>query len=127
VRPPDTTAFTQSDIDFRIEGDRAYLNRIHLDGDAVSLRGQGDINLQRQINLNFYALVGREEVTFPLLRPLFKEASRNVLAIQVNGTLDHPNITRHAFPELNETLQQLFPDLQARDGTRQPAGDRRVR
>jgi hypothetical protein len=115
VRSPDSTAFTKGDSQFRVEGDRIYFQRMALQGDAISLIGKGDMNLQRQLNLDFYALVGREESQLPIFRPLFKEAARNVLLLEVTGTLNDPVVTPHPFPELNETLQYLFQEP-ARDG-----------
>jgi hypothetical protein len=68
------------------------------------------------LNLDFYAVVGREEAQLPLFRPLFQQAARNVLSIKVKGTLNEPLVTPQAFPELNETLQELFPET-ARDAS----------
>jgi hypothetical protein len=110
VRPPDATAFTKGDSQFRIEGDRIYFQRLALQGDAISLIGTVDMNLQRQLNLKFYAVVGREEAQLPFFRPLFKEAARNVLLIEVTGSLNEPLVNPRPFPELNETLQYLFPE-----------------
>lgn len=108
VKTPDPTAFTNSDMRFRVEGDRLYFDRIALQGDAISLIGNGDMNAARQLNLNFYAVFGREELQLPWFRPLAKEAARNVLGIEVTGTLQQPFVTPRPFPELNETLQQLL-------------------
>ena len=69
VRAPDSTAFTDGDIDYRVEGNHVYLDRINVKGDAVSLLGRGEANLDRQINLNFYTVVGRDELQLPILRP----------------------------------------------------------
>ena len=71
-------------------------------------------NMQRQLNLQFYTMVGRDELDVPVLRPLLGEASRQLMAIQVSGTLDRPQMTRQAFPGLNETLQQIFPEAKLR-------------
>ncbi|GIW93778.1 MAG: hypothetical protein KatS3mg110_1819 [Pirellulaceae bacterium] len=110
VRPPDPTAFTSGDIQFRWEGERLYFSRIALQGDAISLVGRGQADLSRQLNLTFYALVGREDAQLPILRPLFQEAARNVLLIDVTGSLAQPIVTPRPFPELNETLQQWLTE-----------------
>ncbi len=108
VKAPDPTAFTNSDMRLRIEGERAYFDRIALQGDAISLIGNGEMNAQRQLDLEFYAVFGREELQLPWFRPLAKEAARNVLGIEVTGTLQQPVVLARPFPELNETLQQLL-------------------
>lgn len=110
IQPPDSTAFTQSDMEFRVEGDRMYIDRIALQGDAVSLIGNGEMDLQRNLKLDFGAVVGREDAQLPWFRPFALGAARSVLGIQVSGPLHQPAVTARPFPELNEALQQLFPE-----------------
>jgi hypothetical protein len=110
LRPADTTAFTSSDIDFHVDGAQMYLDRIDFSGDAISLKGEGWIDLNHRIDLSFYALVGRQEYQLPIVSALLAEASRNILRIQVSGTVDQPHVTRQALPELDETLQRIFPE-----------------
>lgn len=114
VRSPDSTAFTTSDIEYRIQGDDVILDRIDLTGDAISLKGRGRLSEQRQIDLLFYTQVGRRDIQ--PLRPLLAEASPHILLIEVKGTLDDPQTKKTAFPGINETLRQLFPDLARPDG-----------
>ncbi len=114
IRPPDKTAFTTADLDYRIQGEHIYLDRLDFHGDAITLKGTGEMDWQRHINLQFYTMVGRDEVQVPILRPLLGEASRQLMLIQVGGTLDAPEPTRQAFPGLNETLQQIFPEAKLR-------------
>jgi hypothetical protein len=105
------TAFTNSNIDFRIEGDDLAFERIDFSGDAISLKGKGRMNAQRQIDLQFYPLVGREERHLPIFRPLLGETGREFMLIEVTGTLDQPQIDRQVFPRLDARLAQLFPEL----------------
>ena len=113
-RPPDRTAFTSSEIDFRIEGEQAYLDKINFHGDAISLKGYGEVNLDRQIDLKFYTLVGRREFDWQLLRYLVQQASSQILAIRVTGTLDDPDPTRLPLPAIKDALQHLFPEVAKR-------------
>lgn len=110
VREPGKTAFDTADLDFRIQGEHIYLDRMDFRGDAITLKGSGEMDWQRQLNLQFYTMVGRDEVNLPVLRPLLGEASRNLMLITVTGSVDQPNLKREAFPGLNETLQQIFPE-----------------
>ena len=107
---PDTTAFTSSEIDFRIQGEHLYLDRINFNGDAISLKGYGEMNLDRQIDLKFYALMGRGELPLPALRALLRQASRHILLIQATGSLEKPHFTKEPLPMLRETLDQIFPE-----------------
>jgi hypothetical protein len=115
AKRPDTTAFSSSEIDFRIQGEHLYLDRINFNGDAISLKGHGEMNLDRRIDLKFYALVGRGELPLPALRALLRQASRQMLLIQVSGTLEKPQFTQEPLPMLRETLDQIFPEPTGRE------------
>jgi len=111
IRPPDQTAFTDSQIDFQVEGEHINLRRVDFHGDAISLKGDGWINLDREINLNFYTNVVRDDkYHIPVVSPLLGEASRQFMLIRVTGAFDDPKTEREALPGLNETFQQLFPE-----------------
>lgn len=114
VQRPNSTAFTNCNIDFRIEGDELELDRIDFSGDAISLKGKGRVNNQRQLDLKFYPLVGREERQLAIFRPLLGQTGQEFMLIEVTGPIDQPEIHRHAFPRLDAQLAQLFPEL-ARD------------
>ncbi|HZN32376.1 MAG TPA: AsmA-like C-terminal region-containing protein [Pirellulaceae bacterium] len=111
IKPPDRTAFTTSDIDFLIEGDDLTFTRIDFSGDAISLKGKGRINGQRQLDLKFYPIVGRDEWQWPLIGPLVGQTGREFMLIEVTGTLDRTDLKRTVFPRFDERLQQLFPEL----------------
>jgi hypothetical protein len=111
VKPPDRTAFTTSDIDFVLAGDDLTLTKIDFSGDAISLKGKGEITGQRQIDLKFYPVVGREEWHLPILRPLLGQTGRELMLIEVTGTLDRMDLKRTPFPKFDERLQRIFPEL----------------
>ncbi len=110
IRQPDTTAFTNSEIDFRVQGEHVYLDRVNFYGDAVSLKGSGEMDLDRHIDLKFYSLVGRGELDLPIVRAVVRQASKQLLLIHVTGTLDEPQLTRDPLPLLKDTLEQIFPE-----------------
>jgi len=113
IRQPDTTAFTSSEIDFRVQGEHVYLDRVNFNGDAVSLKGNGEMDLAQRINLNFYSLVGSGELNIPVVRTVLRQASRQLLLIHVTGTLEQPQLTREPLPLLRGTLEQIFPEAVA--------------
>ena len=110
-RDADESLISNGTTSFRIVGDRVYLDQLELDG-AIRLRGAGEMNLKRQLSLKLYSYMRGRENDPSLM--LFREASRRILEIEVGGTLEHPLITRRAFPELNDTLQRLFPEANRR-------------
>lgn len=125
VSRPDKTAFTSSDINYRIHGDHVYLDRINFNGDAISLRGHGEVDFrgqfsssnsrkpQPEVNMQFYTLVGRDNLRIPGISDLLSRASQQLLLIHVRGTLDDPRLTKEPLPVLKETLEQIFPETAA--------------
>lgn len=107
IREPDRTAFSKSDIDFTIQGNHLYFNRINFNGDAISLLGRGEMDFQSNIRLTFHALVGRGELNLPLFREVFSGASEQIMQIQMEGTLQDPVTRRVPLPAVNQALQQL--------------------
>lgn len=123
VRPPDTTAFTASDIDFYIQGEHIYVDRIDFSGDAISMLGKGELNFNRQIHLTFHAMVGKGARRLPLVSDLLGGASQQIMQIHAEGTLDQPSLRREAFPGVNWAWQQLQAELYPRDQSPRHMGD----
>ena len=108
VQQMDRTAFNTSNIQFEIKGDRILLRNIDFIGDAISLKGVGEIDLNRRVQAQFHSTVGSSEKRIPVISDLFGVASRQILVINVEGTLDEPTVTQVPFPLINEALQNLL-------------------
>jgi hypothetical protein len=112
AKRPDSTAFTQSDIAFDIQqGEHIILKHINLEGDAISLSGNGELTLDGQANpisLRLHTSAGRGGL--PILSGMLSEASQQILLIHVGGTLQHPETRTGPFPVANQALQQLQAD-----------------
>ena len=112
IRPPDQNAFSDAMMEYRIEGEHIYIDRIDFHGDAIRLRGSGEMNFQSQIGLKFYALVGRGELDLPVIKQVFRGASEQLMLIHVDGTLQNPETRREALPAVSQALQQIRDELQ---------------
>ena len=121
VRDSNRTAFTKSNIDFRIRGDDLEFDRIDFNGDAISLKGHGRMMASREIDLKFHPQLGRDEAVVPFFRPLNAEAGKQFLLVEVSGTLDRPRVHKQAFPRIDAQLQQIFPELASEDTGPAPA------
>ncbi|PHS10636.1 MAG: hypothetical protein COA78_11055 [Blastopirellula sp.] len=110
ARAPDSTAFNSGEIDFDVKGKYVYLNRILLSGDAITLRGDGEATLSGDINMRFYSEFANNSFQIPIITPLLGEASKQLLVVRINGSLEHPETEQEIFPLVNETLEQLFPE-----------------
>ncbi|MBC8350954.1 MAG: hypothetical protein H8E66_03150 [Planctomycetes bacterium] len=106
VKQPDGTAFTSSDIKFHVEADRIYFDQIDFNGDAINLRGRGEMTLDRAINLSFRtSVLERDGSLDKFLRPLF-QGNGGLFEVSVTGTVDDPVVTRG----VNQAFQQVFPE-----------------
>ena len=112
IRPPDQNAFSSAAIDYRIEGEHIYLDRVNFDGDAISLRGKGEMPAPAEVALTFSAKVGRGELDIPLVKQVFRGASEQLLLIHVDGPLQEPRVRKEALPAVNEALQHLRDEFQ---------------
>ncbi|NQU19960.1 MAG: AsmA-like C-terminal region-containing protein [Candidatus Nealsonbacteria bacterium] len=113
-QPPDQTAFSTSDGEFRIEGGHVYFDRLDFNGDAISLLGRGEIDFESNIAMVFHAVVGRDDLQIPVISELMGGAAEQIMRIHVGGTLQNPDTRTEAFPGVNQALQQLQDDLQNR-------------
>ncbi len=117
-------AFSSSEVDFRIQSERFIMDRIALEGDAVSLYGNGWMSFDEEINMDFYSLVGRQRLAIPLINQVVAEASKGLLRIDVAGSLDRPKVNGTAFPELDGTMERILQDLNTRIARPLPNGQR---
>ncbi len=96
------------DIVFAVNGEEIDLNRMEFNGDAISLIGNGRVNLNHDLDLNFYSVVGRNRVNIPLISDLYRRGSQKFMWIKVDGNLSEPRLSREMLPELNDSIRQLF-------------------
>ncbi len=111
VEDPDAAAFDQGELEFSIRGEDIEFRKIEMNGNAFSLIGNGRMNLDREIDLEFYSVMGRNRFEIPVISPLFRAGSQQILWIEVNGTLDDPQTVNNVLPGLNDSLRKLFPEL----------------
>ncbi len=117
---PDTNAFTKSDVTFHIEGEHVILKNIEFSGDAISLVGDGEANLNTDINLKLQPIVGRSDLQLPAWKRLMGGASEQIMQVHVTGTLADPKSKREAFPTINEALQTIQTGMQPGNRTLPP-------
>jgi hypothetical protein len=112
---PDPNAFSQSDIDFHVEGEHIYFDKLYFNGDAINLSGKGEMNFQGDTHMVLAATVGRADAGLPALRNFFTGASQQFMQIRVSGNLQNPDIRQEAFPGVNQALKNL--DSMSKTGT----------
>ena len=104
---PESTAFNQVDSKFRIQGQHIYLEQLDFKGNAISLAGRGEMNFDHQLNLDFHAVVGRNEIRLPLVKNFVNRVGEQTLQMSVRGTLSDPQVSTHALPGINNFIQRI--------------------
>ena len=110
-RTPDNTAFNRVEANFDLQGDEIRFANLDLLGDAVSLYGRGTANLDREVDLTFASIVGRNELSVPLLKSFVSSASEQLLRLEVEGPIDTPEVRRKVLPLVGNVLEQLQGEL----------------
>jgi hypothetical protein len=105
---PDDSAFNSADIAFSIDGDRIPVSDLQLDGNLVSMRGSGWVNLRRELSFDLYANVGRNNVVGAMVRPFTQHRAANLMRIQVSGTTANPQMIKSV--PLMDSLEHVFPE-----------------
>ena len=113
IKIPDPNAFSQSDIDFHIQGEYVHFDKLDFKGDAISLLGKGEMNFQGNTDMALAATVGHADAA-PALRNFFSRASQQIMQIHVTGNVQNPDIRQEAFPGVNQALKNL--DSMSRTG-----------
>ncbi len=130
--PPDRTAFNYAFADFSIAKQKFYFNTIDLVGDAISFRGNGTIDFDSHLNLDFYSMLPRKRLNIPILGNILGAAGTGWVGIKMRGKINQPVATMTQAPLLDEAMkifnvpklliQPLTPEQLAplRNGGRQP-------
>jgi len=113
MREPDASAFSEANIRFQIAGDHIYASPIEFNGDAISLVGQGEMDFLSNVDMAFYAVVGRNRWRLPIISPIVGEASRQTMTIKIRGPLQNPDASRDVLPGVKEALRELEANLRA--------------
>ena len=102
------SGISAADVLFQVRGGRILLPGIEFRGNAFSLKGNGAMSFDQELQLQLGArLGGRKNPTVPILREFLGAAGEQLVILEVNGTLNSPEVTRKPFPGITEALDQL--------------------
>jgi len=107
---PDRTAFEEARVQFKIEGPQARIDKLDLIGNAISLRGQGTLNLDgSNVNLDFNADWSR----FPQMLPegisaIPRAISDQILKIKMRGKIGKPRFEKELMPAVVGPIKKAF-------------------
>jgi hypothetical protein len=107
---PDENVFHDGWLKYYVSGDTLTFQQIDLQGKAMSFIGGGRMDL-RSKQLDVTLLAGSPvRLRVPLLTDLLQGATREVMQVQVSGTLQRPQITPQPLRSLTTALKTLFPE-----------------
>jgi hypothetical protein len=124
LRPPDRTAFEEAKADFEINGTRVHVNQVDLFGNAISLRGQGEMNLNgTDINLDFNVDWARVPQMLPAgIKQIPHAISDQLLKIKMRGQLGDLHCTKEPVPMLLDPFKKLWHGWRKDEDREQAAG-----
>jgi hypothetical protein len=116
LHAPDGTAFEEAHAEFKVHGRRVQVQRLDLLGNAISLGGRGELNLDgSDLNMDFYAVWGHiVQVLPPGLRELPPWLSKNLLLVRARGPVSKPELKPEPVPALVEPVKQLVERARGR-------------
>jgi hypothetical protein len=107
---PDENVFHDGWLKYYLSGSTLTLQQIDLQGKAMSFIGGGRMDLRGK-QLDVTLLAGSPiRLRVPLLTDLLQGASREVMQVEVTGTLQKPQIKPQPLRSLSEALKTLFPE-----------------
>jgi hypothetical protein len=118
LRLPDRTAFEELHANFSIHGSRVRARKLKLIGNAISLIGAGDFNLDgTDLNIDFVPSWGHID-SFAWFRDLSQLISKNILVIEVRGKVDsNPDdlkFNKRIVPLVSDRFRELNQILESR-------------
>jgi hypothetical protein len=126
LRLPDRTAFEEAHAVFAIQGQRVGISRLELMGNAVSVYGKGEVNLDgSNLLLELYPSWGRAEQMLPsVVRSIPSAISKQLMKIEmrgrVGGQADDIKFKGIPVPALTEPIMQMHDRLIGQPETKTP-------
>jgi hypothetical protein len=110
LRVPDRTAFEQARVVFTIAGPKMHIGQLDLFGSAISLRGQGTLNLDgTDLNLDFSADWGHlPDVLPPGISDLSQALSDRVFRIKMRGSTSSVKYEKELLPGVLAPLKKMI-------------------
>lgn len=108
---PDENVFHDGRLKYYLSRDKLTLQKIDLQGKAMSFIGGGSMDL-RTNQLDVTLLAGSPvRIRVPLLTDILEGASREIMEVRLTGTLEKPTIQPQPLKSLTAALKTLFPEV----------------
>jgi len=108
---PNAGLFSSVNVDFHLEGLQMILDSVIFEGGAISLYGDGMMQLHnRQIDLTMRTRLGNRRTQIPIISDIIGGVGDQLVQLRVTGSLRDPSVIRIAMPKVQEALQQIQPE-----------------
>lgn len=108
IRKPDRSAFSSSDIKFRIQGKKLLLDPVIFEGSTFSLEGNGDFqwDTNRKINLILVPKLGNRRNRILILSDIIGGGGE-LNQVHVEGSLNNPEVLVIPLPKMRSAFEQM--------------------
>ena len=108
---PNAGMFSSMDVDFRISGLQIFFDSVRFEGDALSLHGDGMMQLEnRQVDLTMKTRLGNRRTQIPFISDIIGGVGDQLVQLRITGPLSDPAINQVLVPEVQGALQQIQVD-----------------
>lgn len=113
VQEPDRAAFNSCYVDFSVFGNQLALKRVTLEGNALTLFGDGSLTLvggQQLLDLTMNSRLGNAKNRIPVISDLLGGAGDQISQVRVEGPLSDPSVWQERFPNIKKAWWSIFPE-----------------
>ncbi len=109
VSMPEQQAFDEAHASFYVVGNRMHFNDIALRGPSLALLGTGAMTFPDQgLDLDLFSVNPRQWARVPGISDLFEGTSRQLVGIQVTGSMRSPMVRVKPLQGIAEEFRRLF-------------------
>ncbi|MBL7132745.1 MAG: hypothetical protein ISS78_01475 [Phycisphaerae bacterium] len=106
---PGDSAFTEGNLEYRLQGNQLIFDEIFLSGPALSIVGSGTMDMKSsKLKLTFLTGPPGAMPRMTGLESLLKDIAREIMEIRVTGTLEEPKMTTVSLPSLTDAIEKLL-------------------
>lgn len=113
VNEPDQTAFNACYVDFQVFGNQLALKRVTLEGNSLTLFGDGALTLvgnQQLLDLTMNSRLGNKKNRVPVVSDIIGGAGDQIAQVRIEGPLSDPSVWQERFPGIKKAWWSIFPE-----------------
>lgn len=105
------TAFDSARVDFQVQNGLVHLDPLKFTGNAISLRGQGTVDFQGNLDLRLHPLYGRDERLPALVSDTMRGLGSQFFDIHVTGPASMPRLNAEPLPNAARRVSRAVQNL----------------